>query len=43
MWLWIGSAILTLGGVLSIADRGRRSLTARKPADTAETVQEASA
>jgi len=36
MWLWIGSAILTLGGVLSIADRGRRALTARKAADTTD-------
>ena len=31
VWLWIGSAILGLGGLLSIADRGRRSLVA-KPA-----------
>lgn len=29
MWLWIGSAILGLGGILSIADRGRRSLVAK--------------
>ena len=43
MWLWIGSAILTLGGVLSIADRGRRALTARKAVDSAGTVREASA
>jgi len=32
MWLWVGSGVLTLGGVLSIADRGRRSLKARKTA-----------
>lgn len=32
VWLWIGGAVLTLGGVLSIADRGRRALTARRPA-----------
>ena len=32
MWLWVGSGVLTLGGVLSIADRGRRSLKARKSA-----------
>ncbi|WP_300542241.1 heme lyase CcmF/NrfE family subunit [Maricaulis sp.] len=32
MWLWIGSAILALGGLLSIADRGRRALAARRPA-----------
>ena len=30
MWLWIGSAILALGGVLSIADRGRRALGTRQ-------------
>ncbi|WP_203292525.1 heme lyase CcmF/NrfE family subunit [Maricaulis parjimensis] len=30
VWLWIGSAILALGGFLSIADRGRRALIARK-------------
>ncbi|MAC88499.1 heme lyase CcmF/NrfE family subunit [Maricaulis sp.] len=29
MWLWIGSAVLGLGGLLSIADRGRRSLVAK--------------
>jgi len=41
MWLWIGSAILALGGFLSIADRGRRALTARKdkPAAGQEEVQ----
>jgi cytochrome c-type biogenesis protein CcmF len=32
MWLWIGSAILALGGVLSIADRGRRALGTRQEA-----------
>ncbi|WP_300526817.1 heme lyase CcmF/NrfE family subunit [Maricaulis sp.] len=30
VWLWIGSLILALGGLLSILDRGRRSL-GRKP------------
>lgn len=32
MWLWIGSAVLALGGMMSIADRGRRALTARRSA-----------
>ncbi len=32
LWLWIGSGILVIGGLLSIADRGRRSLLARAPA-----------
>ncbi|MBR9826295.1 MAG: heme lyase CcmF/NrfE family subunit [Alphaproteobacteria bacterium] len=36
-WLWVGGAIISLGGALSIADRGRRSLLSRKPA--AEQVQ----
>lgn len=31
MWLWIGGSILAFGGVLSIADRGRRSLRSGKP------------
>ena len=35
MWLWVGSGVLVLGGVLSIADRGRRALTARKPVPAA--------
>lgn len=30
IWLWIGSTILALGGVLAILDRGRRSLSSRK-------------
>ncbi|MBO6798068.1 heme lyase CcmF/NrfE family subunit [Maricaulis sp.] len=30
VWLWIGSVILSLGGLLAILDRGRRSLSARK-------------
>ncbi|WP_300556913.1 heme lyase CcmF/NrfE family subunit [Maricaulis sp.] len=33
IWLWIGSVILALGGLLSILDRGRRSL-GRNPAKT---------
>jgi len=33
VWLWIGSAIVALGGMLSIADRGRRSLVTRKPVE----------
>jgi cytochrome c-type biogenesis protein CcmF len=32
VWLWIGSALLALGGLLALGDRGRRALTARKPA-----------
>ncbi|OLF77875.1 cytochrome C biogenesis protein CcmF [Maricaulis sp. W15] len=30
IWLWIGSGILGLGGLLSISDRGRRALAVRK-------------
>ena len=30
VWLWIGSVILSLGGLLAILDQGRRSLSARK-------------
>ncbi|WP_417483937.1 heme lyase CcmF/NrfE family subunit [Maricaulis salignorans] len=29
VWLWIGSALLTLGGLLALGDRGRRALTSR--------------
>ncbi|MHA6289546.1 heme lyase CcmF/NrfE family subunit [Maricaulis sp. CAU 1757] len=37
MWLWIGSAIIALGGVLSMADRGRRRLaTPRRAAVASE-------
>jgi cytochrome c-type biogenesis protein CcmF len=32
IWLWIGGTIIALGGVLSIADRGRRALKGRKAA-----------
>ena len=29
VWLWIGSAVLGLGGLLSLLDRGRRALAAK--------------
>ncbi len=34
VWLWIGSAVLGLGGLLSLSDRGRRALTAKPKAKT---------
>ena len=35
VWLWIGSAVLGLGGLLSLSDRGRRALAAKPKARSA--------
>tara|TARA_R110000868_G_scaffold257504_1_gene514646 strand:+ start:652 stop:2652 length:2001 start_codon:yes stop_codon:yes gene_type:complete len=43
VWLWIGSALLALGGVLAIADQGRRALTARRPVAVAGVAMPATA